>query len=89
LRLIANPLFDRSEKVKYIGKGILAVLIAVTLLVAIAAFQTGVPAAAVTTGIYTYDPEHDQPSQLIVENRLETVLLVTLQQQIARDGTYP
>ncbi|HEY0739323.1 MAG TPA: hypothetical protein VGD69_30655 [Herpetosiphonaceae bacterium] len=74
---------------KYIGKGLLAVVISATLLVAIAAFQAGFPVAAVANRVYTYDPRRDQPNQLIVENRPETVLIAALQKQIARDGTYP
>ncbi|MBV9786734.1 MAG: hypothetical protein JOZ51_01060 [Chloroflexi bacterium] len=74
---------------KYIGKSILAVVVSATVLVLIAIVQTGGPVAAITSGMYTYDPRRDQPSHLIVENRPEMVLLATLQQQIAQDGTYP
>lgn len=74
---------------KYIGKSILAVVVSATVLVFIAIVQTGAPAAAITSGTYTYDPRRDQPSRYIVENRPELVLLATLQQHIARDGTYP
>jgi hypothetical protein len=79
----------RSEQVKHLGKLILAVVVAATLLVLIAILQTGAPVGAITSGTYSYDPRRDQPSQYIVENRPEAVLLATLQQQIARDGTYP
>ena len=74
---------------KHIGRFIFVLVVAAILCIVIAMAQTGVPFAALTSGTYTYDPRRDQPSRYIVENRPEAVLLATLQQQIARDGTYP
>jgi hypothetical protein len=40
-------------------------------------------------GTYTYDPRRSQPPRLIAENQPDAVLIAALQQQLARDGTYP
>lgn len=74
---------------KHIGKFVFALVVSATLFIVMAMAQTGVPIGALASGMYTYDPRRDQPSRYIVENRPEAVLLTTLQQQIARDGTYP
>jgi hypothetical protein len=41
------------------------------------------------TGVYTYDPRTDQPSQLLLANRPDLVFVDVLTKQIERDGTYP
>jgi hypothetical protein len=41
------------------------------------------------TGVYTYDPRTDQPSDLILANRPDLVFLDVLTKQIEKDGTYP
>lgn len=41
------------------------------------------------SGVYAYDPRTTAPSQLIVRVPPEQQLRAQLQQQIARDGTYP
>ncbi len=41
------------------------------------------------TGTYSYDPRHEQPGLLIAADRPDQRLLEVLNQQIARDGTYP
>lgn len=73
---------------KYIKKTVLAIVVSISPLF-ISAVLTTRSASAIVAGTYSYDPRQDQPSPLIVKNRPEVVLLATLQQQIARDGTYP
>ena len=60
----------------------LFVIIAGVLLVRITHFNP-------LTGVYTYDPRTDQPSDLIVANRPDLVFLDVLTKQIEKDGTYP
>lgn len=41
------------------------------------------------TGVYTYDPRTDQPSQLLLANRPDLVFVDALTKQLERDGTCP
>jgi hypothetical protein len=62
--------------------GCLFVAIVGYLLVRISRFNA-------VTGIYTYDPRTDQPSNLFLANRPDVVLFDALSKQIEKDGTYP
>jgi hypothetical protein len=41
------------------------------------------------TGVYTYDPRREQPNGFFLSNKPDEVLVQTLTQQIATDGSYP
>ena len=41
------------------------------------------------TGVYTYDPRTNQPSNLVLANRPDLVFVDVLTKQIETDGTYP
>lgn len=71
------------------GRKLLAVIIGVlTLIVCITALtiQTG---ASAFTGVYSYDPQTTHPSTLLIKAPPEIALRTRLQQQIAKDRTYP
>ncbi len=57
-------------------------LIAIVLLVLVAHFNP-------LTGVYSYDPRHEEPNGFFVVNRPEATLAQKIKQQIAQAGSYP